>query len=182
MLKAVRHLACLHALRLAGPCQRVVVHGHIVRQQPFLDEQTRSPLLASGRPYRPIRLGAVPPQPFMLRTCQWGRISRRCLFACYLGLTPPSLAIRLCQFGTGRPAAVDQNTRTTRHMAAQDQRFSDLERSLADAARLIGESKREIKRSQGLLQDQEFRTGAAANPGPRGPDDGDRGSVVRERS
>jgi hypothetical protein len=64
-------------------------------------------------------------------------------------------------------AAVDQNTRTTRPMAAQDQRFSDLERSLADAARLIGESKREIKRSQGLLQDQEFRTGAAANPGPR---------------
>ena len=77
-------------------------------------------------------------------------------------------------------AAVDQNTRTTRHMAAQDRRFSDLERSLADAARLIGESKREIKRSQGLLQDQEFRTRAAANPGPRGPDDGDRGSVGRE--
>jgi hypothetical protein len=50
-------------------------------------------------------------------------------------------------------------------MAAQDQRFSELERSLADAARLIGESKREIKRSQGLLQDQEFRTRAAANPG-----------------
>ena len=79
-------------------------------------------------------------------------------------------------------AAVDQNTRTTRPMAAQDQRFSDLERSLADAARLIGESKREIKRSQGLLQDQEFRTGTAANPGPRGPDNGDRGSVVRESS
>jgi hypothetical protein len=79
-------------------------------------------------------------------------------------------------------AAVDQNTRTTRQMAAQDQQFSDLERSLADAARLIGESKREIKRSQGLLQDQEFRTPAAANPGPRGPEDGDRGSVVRERS
>ena len=50
-------------------------------------------------------------------------------------------------------------------MAAQDQRFSDLERSLADAARLIRESKREIKRSQGLLQDQEFRTGAAAMTG-----------------
>ncbi len=120
---------------------------------------------ASGRPYRPVRLEAVPLQPFMLRTCRWGRISRPCLFACFLGLTPPSLAIRLCQFGTGRHAAVDQNTRTTRQMAAQDQRFSELERSLADAARLIGESKREIKRSQGLLQDQEFRTRAAANPG-----------------
>lgn len=77
---------------------------------------------------------------------------------------------------------MDQNKRTTRHVATQDQRFSDFERSLADAARLIGEGKREIKRSQGLLQDQEFRTGAAANPGPRGPDDGDGGSVVRERS
>ena len=84
-----------------------------------------------------------------------------------------------CSLGA---AAVDQNTRTTRQMVAQDQRFSDLERSLADAARLIGESKREIKRSQGLLQDQEFRTPAAANPGPRGPEDGDRGSVVRESS
>jgi len=62
-------------------------------------------------------------------------------------------------------AAVDQNTRTTRHVATQDQQFSDLERSLADAARLIGESKREIKRSQGLLQDQEFRTPAAAQSG-----------------
>jgi hypothetical protein len=50
-------------------------------------------------------------------------------------------------------------------MAAQDQRFSDLERSLADAARLIGESKREIKRSQGLLQDQVFRTPAVAMTG-----------------
>ena len=77
---------------------------------------------------------------------------------------------------------MDQNTRTTRHVAAQDQRFSELERSLADAARLIGESKREIKRSQGLLQDQEFRTRAAVNPAPHGSDDGDRGSVVRERS
>ena len=123
-----------------------------------------------------------PASTFHVTDLPVGRISRRCLFACYLGLTRPSLAIRLCQFRTGRPAAVDQNTRTTRPMAAQDQRFSDLERSLADAARLIGESKREIKRSQGLLQDQEFRTGAAANPGPRGSDDGDRGSVVRERS
>ena len=52
---------------------------------------------------------------------------------------------------------MEQPKRTTWQWTPQDQRLSDLERFLADGARLIEESKREVKRSQGLLRDQEVQ-------------------------
>lgn len=47
---------------------------------------------------------------------------------------------------------MDESERKRRQRTARDKQFSDIERSLASATRLIVESRREIQRSQGLLR------------------------------
>ncbi len=49
---------------------------------------------------------------------------------------------------------MDENQRKTLQRAVRDKQLSDIELSLADAARMIEGSKREVQRSRGILHER----------------------------